>query len=96
MEKSRKPIPWLSGGLATLVALFIVAATLPSTDRAVIDNSVSPPQTHIEPQPVLVLAILVIVFLPVLCIFTLGRRRNLLNWLAWGFLAFLLVSVMLG
>jgi hypothetical protein len=33
MEKIRKSVPWLSGGLATLIALFIVAVTFPNTGQ---------------------------------------------------------------
>src|SRR5437899_353939 len=95
MQKSGRPIPWLSGGLATFVALFLVVVALPNTDKVVVDHSVSPARTLIQSQPALVRQILVMAFLPVLCIFTLGRRWIFFDWLAWIFLAFLLASVLM-
>jgi hypothetical protein len=80
MDKLRKPIPWLSGGLAMLAGLFIVAVTVP----------------NFAPHPVPVFRICFMAFLPGLCIFTLGRRWILFDWLAWIFLAFLLVSELMG
>lgn len=94
MEKTQKPIPWFSGGLATLVAFFVVAVTLPNTPRAVIDHTVNRPRGHIQPDPSAVCFILVIAFAPVLCIFILGRRWIIFDWLGWFVLAFLFVCVL--
>jgi len=95
-KKLLKPIPWFSGGLATLVALLIAAVVLPNTPRAVVDKSVSPPGVRIEQQPLLVCGILAATFLPVLCIFTLGRRWILFDWLGWIVLVLLLVATILS
>jgi hypothetical protein len=92
MEKIRRPVPWFSGGLAILGALLIIGATFPNTFKVVVDHSVSPPQTRIEAQPALAGQIAVVAFLPALCIFTLGRRWIVFDWLAWIFLAMLLVG----
>jgi hypothetical protein len=94
MDKTRRPIPWLSGGLATLVALLIVAVALPNTDRAVVDHSVNPPRFYIQPQPWVVCYIIALTFIPVLCIFTLGRRWTFFQWFGWAILAFLLASTL--
>ena len=96
MEKSRRPIPWLSGGLASFVALLIVAVVLPNTDKAVVDHSFSPPRVYIEPQPMHVCTILAAAFIPVLCIFILGRRWIVFDWLGWIVLAMLLASIFIG
>ena len=93
MEKTRRHIPWLSGGLAILGALLIVAVTFPDTNKIVVHHSVSPPETRIEAQPALVRQIVIVAFLPALCIFTLGRCWIIFDWLAWAFLAMLLVGV---
>ena len=93
MENVQKPIPWLSGCIATFIALLIVAVMLPNTDRVVIDQTVSPPQAYIQPQPWVVCAILALTFLPVLCIFILGKRWILFDWASWAVLAFLLVRM---
>ena len=93
MEKPRRPIPWLSGSLATLVALFIVGAILPNTGRVVVDHAFSPPRIYVQPQPWAVCGILALTFLPVLCIFILGRRWIFFDWLGWIVLAFLLSSM---
>ena len=81
--------------MAALVAFIFVSVTLPNTDKATLDISVTPARTVIRPQPALVRQILVMAFLPVLCIFTLGRRWPLLHWLAWTFLAILFVGALL-
>ena len=94
MEKTDKPIPWLSGILATLVALVIVAATLPNTDRVVVDHTSNPPRIYIQPKPLEVCYILAMTFVPVLCIFILGRRWIIFEWLGWGVLACLLASML--
>jgi hypothetical protein len=93
MEKTRSPIPWLSGSLATLVALFIVAATLPNTGRVVFDRAFSPPRIYVQPQPWVVCYILALTFIPVLCIFILGRRWISFQWFGWAVLAFVLGSM---
>lgn len=93
MEKTCKSIPWLSGGLATLAAFFIAAVEIPNTQKLVVDHSVYPLGTHFEPQPAVVLQILLAAFLPVLCIFTLGRRWIFFDWVAWIFLAMLLARI---
>jgi hypothetical protein len=93
MDKTRRPIPWLSGSLATLVALLIVACTLPNTDRAIVDHSVNPPHIYIQPQPWVVCYILSLTFVPVLFIFILGRRWIFFEWFGWAVLAFLLASM---
>jgi hypothetical protein len=93
MEKTRRLIPWLSGSLATLVALFIVAATLPNTGRVIIDRAFSPPSIYIQPQPWVVCYILALTFVPVLCIFILGRRWVFFQWFGWIILACVLVSM---
>jgi hypothetical protein len=94
MDKTHRPIPWLSGSLATLVALLIIAATLPNTDRAVIDHSFDPPHVYTQPQPWVVCYILALTLIPVFCIFILSRRWRFVEWLGWGLLAFLIVSMM--
>jgi hypothetical protein len=91
MEKTQHPIPWLSGGLAALVALLLVAATIPNTDRVRIDPSFNPPRTYHEAEPFAVCGVLVIAFAPVLCIFILGRRKAVFSWLGWCMLAYLLL-----
>jgi hypothetical protein len=91
MEKSRRPIPWLSGSLAMLVALVIVGVAYPNIGRFVVDRSTSPPRTYLEPQPMLLLGILCATFAPVLCIFILGRRWWWAEMLGWLVLAFLFV-----
>jgi len=93
MEKTRRPIPWLSGSLATLVALLIVAAILPNCDRAAVDHTFNPPRIYIQPQPLVVCFYLALTFIPVLCIFILGRRWIFFQWFGWAVLAFLLVSM---
>jgi hypothetical protein len=93
MEKNRRHIPWLSGSLATVVALVIVAATLTNTDRAVIDQAFSPARIYIQPQPWVVCFILALTFIPVLCIFILGRRWIFFEWFGWIILACLLASM---
>jgi hypothetical protein len=93
MEKNRRLIPWLSGILATLVALLIVAVTLPNTDRAVVDHSFNPPHIYVKPQPWVVCYVLVLSFIPVICIFVLSRRWRFFEWLGWAFLGFLLLSM---
>jgi hypothetical protein len=93
MEKPHKPIPWLSGSVATFAALFIVAVVLPNTDKVVTDHSIYPPRIYIEPQPITVCLILAVAFIPVICIFILGRRWGFFGWLGWIVLAFLLASV---
>jgi hypothetical protein len=77
MEKSGNPIPWVSGGLALLVGLLFTAVTVP----------------NYPPHPIPILPILSAAFLPALCIFTLGRRWIIFDWLAWVFLSFLLVGI---
>jgi hypothetical protein len=76
IDEPRKPIPWLSGGLAILVGVIIVAVTVP----------------NFAPHAVPVFRICAVAFLPGLCIFTLGRRWVLFDWLAWIFLSYLLFS----
>jgi hypothetical protein len=93
MGKTRNPVPWLSGGLATLVALLIVAVTLPNTGKIIVDNTVSPARIHVDRQPWAVCSILALTFLPVLCIFILGRRWIVFDWLGWIVLALLLAGV---
>jgi hypothetical protein len=95
MEKTRRPVPWLSGGLAVLAALFIMAVMFPNTGKVVVDHSVSPPESRIEAQPALVCQIAVVALLPAVCIFTLGRRWILFDWLAWIFHAMMLAGVFL-
>jgi hypothetical protein len=92
-QKTLRPVPWLSGCLATLVALLIVAVALPNTDRAMVDNTVSPPRAYIQPQPWVVCYVLVIAFLPVLCIFILGRRWFFFELLGWIVLIFVLAGM---
>ena len=94
MDKTRSPIPWLRGSLATFVALLIVAAILPNTDRAVVDHSFNPPHVYLQPQPWVVCYILALTFIPVVCIFILSRRWRFFEWLGWGLLALLIVSMM--
>lgn len=88
MERKCKPVPWLSGTLAALIALLIVAIVLPNTNKAVVD--------HIEPQPSLAGAVLAVAFGPVLCIFTLGRRRSIFHWAGWIILGLLLTGIFLS
>jgi hypothetical protein len=95
-KKPLKPIPWFSGSLATLAALLIVGVELPNIPRGVIDNTVSPPRVYIEEQPGLLCVILAVAFVPVLCIFILGRRWIFFNWFGWIVLAFLLVAAFMG
>jgi hypothetical protein len=80
MEKTRRPIPWLSGGLALLAGFLFVAITEP----------------NFAPHPVPTFRLYSVAFLPGLCIFTLGRRWILFDWLAWIFLAFVLASIFVG
>jgi hypothetical protein len=94
MEKTRRPIPWLSGSLATVVALLIVASTLPNTDRAAADHTFNPPRIYIQPQPWVVCYILALTFIPVFCIFILSRRWKLFEWLGWSVLAYLLACML--
>jgi hypothetical protein len=93
MEKTRRPIPWVSGSLATVVALFIVAATLPNTSRVVVDRTFSPVHNHIQAQPWVVCYILALTFVPVLCIFILSRRWVFFEWFGWIILACVLLSM---
>jgi len=79
MEKTHRPIPWLSGGLAALVGLLFIALTVP----------------NYAPHPIPFGRILAIAFVPALSIFTLGRRWIVFDWLAWIFLSVLLASVFL-
>lgn len=92
-EKKSRPIPWFSGLLATSVALLIVGVTLPNTKRVVLDGAFQPPRIYVEPQPWLVCEILAFTLLPVLCIFILGRRWIVFDWLGWGILTFFLIGV---
>jgi hypothetical protein len=90
---TRRPVPWLSGSFATLVALFIVAATLPNTDRAIVDHASNPPRIYVQSQPWIVCYILAITFVPVLCILILSRRWIFFEWFGWIILASVLVSM---
>ena len=92
MKKTKNPVPWLSGGLATLAALLIVIIHMPNTDRVAVDQTVSPHRTYMEPHPYAVLNLLLLTFIPVLCIFILGRRWIFFDWLGWIVLAFLLAA----
>lgn len=89
MEKTQKPSPWFSGGLAALVALFIVGLAHLNTGRAVIDHTVNRPRIHIQSDPSADCFVLVMAFAPVLCIFFLGRRWIVFDWLGWFVLAVL-------
>jgi hypothetical protein len=93
MNKIRRPIPWLSGSLATLVALVVIEANLPNTDRAIVDHTFNPPHVYVQPQPWVVCYILALALAPVFCIFILSRRWEFFEWLGWGLLAFLIVSM---
>jgi hypothetical protein len=93
MKKTRRPIPWVSGSVATVVALFIVAATLPNTDRVVTDRTFSPAHIYLQPQPWVVCYILALIFVPVSCIFILSRRWVFFEWFGWIILACVLVSM---
>lgn len=77
IKKPRRPVPWLSGGLALLVGLLFVGVTVP----------------NYAPRPVPIAQVLTIPFVPALCIFTLGRRWIFFDWLAWIFLSLLLVGI---
>lgn len=92
MEKTARPIPWFSGGLAALVALLILAITLPNTGKVVVDHSVSPPRVYTQPLPVVVWPLLSLTVLSVLCIVIPGRRWIFFDWLGWFILAVLLVG----
>jgi formate hydrogenlyase subunit 3/multisubunit Na+/H+ antiporter MnhD subunit len=93
MEKTRKPVPWFSGILATLIATFITLAVLPNTDRPRMDNSISPTRFYIEPQPLAAFFVLALAFSPVVCIFFLSRRWKYFEYLAWAVLIFLAASL---
>ena len=80
MEKTHRPIPWLSGGLAVLIGLLFVAVAVPCY----------------APHPVPYARLLAIGFVPALCIFTLGRRWIVFDWLAWIFLSVLLATVFMS
>jgi hypothetical protein len=94
MEKTHRPIPWFSGGLATLVAFFVVAVALPNVPRLVVDFTVNPPHRYFRTDPSEVCFILVTAFAPVLCIFILGRRWIIFDWLGWFVLAFAFLAVL--
>ena len=94
MGKTEKPIPWLSGGLAAVVAFLFVAVTVPNTDRATVDYAVNPPRSYIQHHPSEVFHIWVLALAPVLCIFILGRRWIVFDWISWFVLAALLVGIL--
>ena len=93
-EKPPFPVAWVSGGLAFLVAFFIVAVTLPNTDRAMIDKSVSPARLYMQPQPFLVCGILALTFIPALCIFLFAKRWFVVELIGWLILGSLLALML--
>ena len=93
MEKTRRPIPWLSGCLATFVALLITAVTLPNTGRVIVDHAFDPPRVFVQPQPMVVCYILAMTFIPVICIFILSPRWRFFEWFGWGVLALFILCM---
>jgi uncharacterized membrane protein YhaH (DUF805 family) len=83
MKKALRPIPWFSGGLATLAALLIVAIALPNMGKVIVDNSVSPPHVYAQSDPLASVVFSLVAFLPVLSIFILGRRWIFFDRLGW-------------
>lgn len=94
--KSERPVPWISGGLATLVALLIIAAELPNTDEIV--PYVHPrgaQKFYIQPHPEIVCSVLAWTLIPVLFVF-LGRRWIVFEWLGWIVLIVFLAGMFLN
>lgn len=83
IQKSKRPIPWLSGGLAALLAFLIIAIIVPNLTIPVLDNSTSHHNHHVEWNWPALRHLFAFTLIPVLCIFTLGRRWIIFDWLAW-------------
>lgn len=96
MEKPVRPIPWISGIISALIGLLSIGVVLPNIPRGVVDRSFSPPRIWIDPQPWIVCAYVAFTLFPVLCIFVLGRRWVVFNWIAWGMLFLMVASFALS
>ena len=92
MSKVPTSVPWFRGGIALLLALLVVAATLPDTGKIVMDNTTSPPTLHIEGRFIHSVIIIAIALLPVACIFCLGRRWLAAEVIGWMVLSYLVIA----
>jgi hypothetical protein len=93
MEKPVRPIPWVNGIVSTLIALLFLGVGVPNIPRAIVDRSFSPPRIWIDPEPWTMCAYLAFALFPVICIFILGRRWVVFNWIGWGMVALMVVSL---
>jgi len=90
----RRPIPWISGSLATLVAIWVVSQRIPKTGQVIFGDGNPPTDAYFQPEPWKVSYILAIAFIPVLSIFILGQRGKLFEWLSWAVLVVLLINLL--
>jgi hypothetical protein len=91
MAKVLAPFPWVRGSFALLATLFVLVVAVPRAAKPVRDYTTSPPTTHVEGQ-VLQVVIAVVVFLPLVCILFLGRRRPIFEVIGWALLALFLLG----
>lgn len=90
----RRPVPWISGCLATLVATWVAFCRIPNTGRIILGEGNPPTTARYEPHPWIICYILAIAFIPVLSIFILGRRGKVFEWLSWAVLFILLMNLL--
>jgi hypothetical protein len=92
MEKPQSSIQLGKGIVAALLALVVVAVSLPNMKQMVFDHSTSPPTYHWESRPIACSILIAAAFVPVFCILFLGRRRRRIEVVAWCFLVYLVIA----
>ena len=91
MEKSKSKISWVRIAAAAILAFLFLSILIPNTGRIVVDHSTNPPTYLIKDRPQHIVMLVVILLVPLNCIYFGARRFPILELIGWVLLVGLFI-----